>query len=259
MTKGKISVLIPTFNRIDYIKETILCALDQSHSNVEICVSDNNSSDGTWEVIEEFARKVSRIKAIRQVENIGPVLNWKACVGLATGKYSKFLFSDDLISVKWLETTTQLLDNDRSAGLVITPAIISSKPFDGPLFYDFALDTCRISSHTYLSLQLGGSSLLPVSPGAMLFRTRDVQRNLLHSLKGVPDHDFNSNGAGVDLLLSCLISVQYSHVIYTPRECAFFRHHPGSITIANKDGLVSTGYQLARRWMNDKLKLKIAK
>ena len=252
--RNKVSILIPTFNREEYLCEVLDCALSQSYKNTEICISDNASVDRSWDIIKDYCNKFSNIKAVRQIKNVGPVNNWIACANLASGLYSKLLFSDDLISKDWLETAVNFIDADPDCSLVLSSAVIGNKPFEGSTAYQYSMDDCRIPARTYLSIQLLGSGmLLPVSPGAMLFRTQDVKANLLTQLDGIADHDFNENGAGVDLLLSCITSLSYSHVTYMCSEVAFFRHHPGSFTIENKNQNVSKGYELARNWLRNKL------
>ena len=250
---AKVSILLPTYNREPFIKEAIECVLNQSFADLELCISDNCSSDSTWDIIQHFCKENTKIKAIRQPTNIGPVKNWKACAAMATAPYSKLLFSDDLISKSWLENTLGILENDPDAAFVVTPAIISETPFLGEASYNLGLDTFRIPKLTYLRLQLLTEGYLPVSPGAMIFRTPDLINNLHISLDGIQDYDFNSTGAGVDLLLSCLVALKYPYAYFCPKEVAFFRSHMGSITIENKDMKVTEGYKLARTWLLGRL------
>jgi glycosyltransferase involved in cell wall biosynthesis len=250
---GKVSILIPVFNRETVLRETIECALNQTYEDIEICISDNCSTDSSWQIIESFSRANSKIKCLRQASNIGPARNWLACTEMATGIYSKILFSDDLITRDWIKSTTVILDRDSDSGFVVTPAIISENPFVGEYSYQLSKDACRIPCLTYIKLQLFGEGHLPVSPGAMIFRTSDLRRSIFVNLKGMEWFDFNSTGAGVDLLISCFTALSYPHITFFPSELAFFRSHSDSITIRNENQKVSEGYRLAKKWLLDLL------
>lgn len=57
----KISVVTPSFNQANYIKETIDSVLNQRYSNLEYWVIDGNSSDGTVEILRSYGKKINWI------------------------------------------------------------------------------------------------------------------------------------------------------------------------------------------------------
>jgi len=73
----KVSILIPVFNRKDYIAECIQSALDQTFTDFEVVVVDNASEDGTWEICQQFAANDQRVRIFQNDTNIGPVRNWR--------------------------------------------------------------------------------------------------------------------------------------------------------------------------------------
>lgn len=91
-----LSICIPTYNRAKYLKE----ALDNITSDpsfderVEIVVSDNASTDGTYAVVEMYSSKHSNIKYFRNNENIKDY-NFYLALSRGTGKYLR-LFNDTL-------------------------------------------------------------------------------------------------------------------------------------------------------------------
>lgn len=96
-----ISFCIPTFNRKEYLKATIFSIIKEIESSnnidkVEICISDNNSIDGTEEMINEIASN-TKIKILfsKNDFNVGFDKNILKVVGLSTAKYIWLFGSDD--------------------------------------------------------------------------------------------------------------------------------------------------------------------
>ena len=96
--KGKISIIIPTYNRSNYVKRAVESVLDQSYENTEIIVIDDASVDDTRETIESIKDK--RIKYIRNKENKGANFSRNKGIKKSTGKYISFLDDDDFFSDK---------------------------------------------------------------------------------------------------------------------------------------------------------------
>jgi len=101
MKKPRISICIPTYNRREYLAETICSITGQvqslNNSDIEICVSDNASNDGTEKLIEELQRSTNvRIVYSRSEINMGADNNYLRAVELATGDYCWFMGSDDV-------------------------------------------------------------------------------------------------------------------------------------------------------------------
>ena len=119
MNTELVSILIPVYNRENFIEETVNSALRQTYKNIEIIIVDNKSVDSTWEVVKRLASHDKRIKIFQNETNIGPVKNWKRCIKEANGKYGKILFSDDLMAFDFIEKTIDYL-KDYSIGFVFT-------------------------------------------------------------------------------------------------------------------------------------------
>jgi glycosyltransferase involved in cell wall biosynthesis len=62
----QITVGMPVYNERKYITETLDSLLSQTYENFEIVISDNNSQDGTYEILQQYATKDKRIKLFRQ-------------------------------------------------------------------------------------------------------------------------------------------------------------------------------------------------
>lgn len=90
-----VSVITPVFNCEDVIERSLLSVLEQTHTNWELILVDDNSPDGSVDVINKFLKKDSRIKLIRLEENKGAGHARNVGLENAVGKYVAFLDADD--------------------------------------------------------------------------------------------------------------------------------------------------------------------
>ena len=67
----RIAVLVVTYNRKKYLKENIEAVLNQSYSNLNLIICDNNSTDGTGELVEKYIARDKRIKYFNTAESLG--------------------------------------------------------------------------------------------------------------------------------------------------------------------------------------------
>lgn len=94
----KVSVIIPVYNNEKYLEECLNSILKQTLSDMEIICVDDGSTDGSPLILDEYARKDSRIHAIHQ-ENRGVVAARNIGFQNAKGDYVGFVDSDD-----WIES-----------------------------------------------------------------------------------------------------------------------------------------------------------
>jgi glycosyltransferase involved in cell wall biosynthesis len=91
----KVSIIITTYNRANYIRQAIESALAQDYPELEVVVSDNASTDGTADAVKSYVHD-NRLKYFRNSENIGMVPNFrKALYEHATGDWAIALDDDD--------------------------------------------------------------------------------------------------------------------------------------------------------------------
>ncbi|PGV51541.1 glycosyltransferase family 2 protein [Bacillus sp. AFS037270] len=103
----KVSVIITTYNRKEYLLQAINSILAQDYPNIEIITIDDNSSDGTDLLMEEHFKNHPRIIYIRKEQNCGPGTNRReAFKAYADGEYTLFLDDDDyLIDPNYISKT----------------------------------------------------------------------------------------------------------------------------------------------------------
>ncbi|MFN6468921.1 MAG: glycosyltransferase family 2 protein [Nostoc sp. SerVER01] len=114
----KITVCIPTFNRISLLPYAIASVLNQSEQDFELIVCDDGSSDGTPELMSEYTDH--RIKYIRHPQNIGKSNNMRSGFDAASGEYFIKFDDDDRLTPNFLASTAAILDQDSSIDFVGT-------------------------------------------------------------------------------------------------------------------------------------------
>jgi glycosyltransferase involved in cell wall biosynthesis len=104
------------YNRQKYIGEAISSVLASSHENFELIITDDCSEDNTVAIARAFVNADSRVKLFINEKNIGDYPNRNRAAGYASGKYLKYLDSDDTISPGGLKTMVQNMEKFPSAG-----------------------------------------------------------------------------------------------------------------------------------------------
>lgn len=121
----KISVCIPTCNRVDLLASAIASVLDQTYTDFELIVCDDGSTDSTPLLMSEFvvacgAGRHRRIRYIRHRQNIGKSNNMRSGFAAARGEYFIKFDDDDRLSAQFLERTSAILDKNPSIDFVST-------------------------------------------------------------------------------------------------------------------------------------------
>lgn len=93
---GLVSIITPTWNCALYICDTIRSILAQTYTNWELIISDDCSTDGTYEAIKQYLRNDERIKYISNDHNSGAAVTRNNALKIAQGRWIAFLDSDDL-------------------------------------------------------------------------------------------------------------------------------------------------------------------
>jgi glycosyltransferase involved in cell wall biosynthesis len=117
--KPLVSLVITTYNRAIFLRKAIESARAQNYENLEIIISDNCSSDGTKEIVGEYADD-RRVKYSINSENIGMLPNFlKATSELAMGEFITYLSSDDyLINDEFISQAIELIAQRRTVNIV---------------------------------------------------------------------------------------------------------------------------------------------
>jgi glycosyltransferase involved in cell wall biosynthesis len=106
----RLTIGLPVYNGERYLPESLDALLGQTYAEYELVISDNASTDGTEEVCRDYAARDSRIRYVRQRQNIGACPNHNVTVHLARGELFKWASHDDLYARDLLERCIDALD-----------------------------------------------------------------------------------------------------------------------------------------------------
>lgn len=99
----KFTVIIPIFNRAQYIPQTLESVVKQTYTDLEIICVDDCSADNSVALLRNYAQKDTRIKILTHKENKGPHVARKTGVLNASGDYMLFLDCDDTLQPHAIE------------------------------------------------------------------------------------------------------------------------------------------------------------
>ncbi|MBI2852131.1 MAG: glycosyltransferase family 2 protein [Chloroflexi bacterium] len=118
-----VSVIIPTYNRASMVKDAIESVLVQTHTDHEIIVVDDGSTDNTREIVASFSNKVRYVYQ----QNRGRSNARNHGLRLAQGKYIAFLDDDDMFLPTKLEKQVARLETEPNFGMVYSSAICTDE------------------------------------------------------------------------------------------------------------------------------------
>jgi len=139
MTGGKkLTICIPTFNRLNFIKKQLLFFEDefkrnrQLTSNVEIIVADNASKDETASFLKTLKKEKDFFNYVINPINLGLIGNVIKLLGLATTEYIWFVGDDDDLKPGIVEKVLEILDsNQKMEFIFLNYSIFNKKGFTG--------------------------------------------------------------------------------------------------------------------------------
>lgn len=120
-----LSICIPTYQRREALKNTLehlVKVVRQEPNNMEICVSDNGSTDGTWKILQRYG-KLPFVKIRRNKKNIGYDRNLIETLKMAKGKYCWTMGDDDPIVPSRVRSLLDPLDGNIIAAITFPKRI----------------------------------------------------------------------------------------------------------------------------------------
>jgi len=217
--KGKkfpvmVSVIIPCFNRADYIGKALDSVLRQTYQNFEIVVVDNGSTDSSIEVVEKYCKKYKQIHLIKNKINIISVSLNKGLKG-AKGKYYAQLDSDDEYAPDCLENMVNFLESHPKCCVAVS-------------YYQLIDENSKLIPElgTIEHLEYDRNNIMRVGgAGALRCYHREI---ILKEFGGFDEKDFGSFGEDYDLNLR--ISEKYD-IGRVHAVCYYYRRHANNTDV----------------------------
>jgi glycosyltransferase involved in cell wall biosynthesis len=115
-----VSIGLPVRNGEQTVGRAIRTVLDQDYTHLELVISDNASDDGTEEICRDLARSDTRVRYIRQPENIGLIPNFYAVLHQGRGTYFKWIGDDDWLTPTFVRRCVEVFEGDPQLLVVTT-------------------------------------------------------------------------------------------------------------------------------------------
>lgn len=217
----EISIVIPTFNRANFLKKCIDSCLDQTQK-CEIIVCDHGSTDNTPEVAKSYG---DQIKYVRRELDSGVHFCWLDGILHAKNEFIHINYDDDWIAPSFIEECANLIYDNVACVFTEVQLFDESKNEFGRKIFQledqsgvFSIKKLKHFNLKYLT-----------SPGAGVFRKQILLDSLF--VGNIPFTKNHYHGVGPDILFSLMSTIDYTHYGFVNKPLAFFRVHENSITI----------------------------
>lgn len=115
-----VSILCYNYNYGQYLRESLESCFAQSYKNIEVCFSDNASTDESWAIAVELEKKYSgQMTIVRNRQNFGPDNNYFNCRNAMSGEFYVNYCSDDVLASQFVEYCVNVMNENENVGLAI--------------------------------------------------------------------------------------------------------------------------------------------
>jgi glycosyltransferase involved in cell wall biosynthesis len=239
-----VSIVIPVYNRAALVERAIRSALEQTYGNIEVVISDNCSTDGTFEVAQQFARQDPRVVAHKNIENLGPVKNWIKGIQVSRGEFVHLLFSDDWLEPECIERMMAPLLKDPAIGFCFSG--MEAHDADRRYTKHVLKPGGRMRSTEFMHRLFSGSlDAPPVTPDCAIFRKEEALRFIPEHIPPYIGFDLNQRGIGHDVTLYLRTCERYPYCYHYAEPFTHCLEHSGSFSVivgAEHPGLLDWCY-----------------
>ena len=109
MEKFNIDIILPNYNKSNYLEEAINSVLNQTFKNWHMYIIDDNSKDDSWKIINKFS-SLNNVKSIKLNKNMGPSFCRNFGMRISQSKYISFIDSDDIWKNSKLEEQISFME-----------------------------------------------------------------------------------------------------------------------------------------------------
>jgi len=175
-----VSIAMATYNGERYLAEQLDSILGQTHKNIELVITDDGSSDGTTDIIKNYAERYPFIRLYQNPRNLGITKTFENALQHCTGKYIAIADQDDVWAADKLETLAASISTEdaaygnslfvdaggKSQGIDFKSVMHLQSYYSGA---PFLLGNC-LPGHSFVMTQAFVKTLFPFPDGIMYDR-----------------------------------------------------------------------------------------
>ena len=217
----RFSVLMTIYNKAEFLSEAIESVLNQSFSDFELILIDDQSTDSSVEIARKYASFDSRIQVFQNSKNLGDYPNRNQAIRYANYEYLKFVDADDTLEANGLE--------------IYHSAIQQFKALNPAYYFNVAnpLVTCPktqflSSKAAYRRHYIDGDRTFDAAPTSCVYR-----KSFLQQYGAFEEARFTGDFS----LAHRLSSHAHSVLIETPVSISKWRRHPNQQSEQNRTDL----------------------
>lgn len=170
-----ISVIVPVYNVKNYLNACIDSILAQTHSNLEIILIDDGSTDGSQEICDFYEEKDARVKVFHK-KNGGVSRARNHGLAHANGDFISFVDSDDIIDTRFYELMLELIRHQNADVAMCSMQRFSNDSEIENKQIDVFPDTCYIlDADMACAAVFGKSSMTYASASNKLYSKKKIE------------------------------------------------------------------------------------
>ncbi|WP_179376468.1 glycosyltransferase family 2 protein [Winogradskyella wichelsiae] len=218
MSYPLVSVIIPTFNRTDYLKLTLESVMNQTFTNFEIIVVDDGSNSTEN---ERLCSQFGKIKYIKIINSGGPAKPRNQGLFLAKGEFIAFVDDDDLWHPEKLKVQVDILENNSNYGLVHSYCEVID---------EYGVKINEVIGRPGNSRVKHGNVKLRMMGNWTLMTPTPMLRKSLVKQVGLFNETMPAAGEDREYWTRCSF---YTNFYYVDKPLAYYRKHSNNISLDN--------------------------
>jgi glycosyltransferase involved in cell wall biosynthesis len=174
-----ISIIVPNYNHARFLRQRLDSVFNQSFSDTEIILLDDCSTDGSKDILHDYAKHPKVSHVVINSQNTGfPVMQWQKGISLAKGEWIWIAESDDFSDLRFLESMMQYAQQNPTCGVVYCQSfdtdeagtILSTRLNYTDLFQpNIWAENFSVDGKEFIAKYLKRKNVIP-NAGAVLFR-----------------------------------------------------------------------------------------
>jgi glycosyltransferase involved in cell wall biosynthesis len=160
-TPALATVFLMTYNQEDYVQKAIISALNQTYSPLEIIISDDASTDSTWDIVQKeinIYRGQHRIHIRRNTKNMGINRHFNEIMKHVNGEYIIAMAGDDISLPNRVGESIQVIQEESVSGMFSNAIVIDGSGREIGIYNSTDKEIKRYSPESILSMDGNGGS-----------------------------------------------------------------------------------------------------